>query len=94
MNAFKRVSTATLITVGIAAGTVGVAAAATVGGGTWNHGVTLTTSYSHYHHPSNCHGATAVGTRVVRVSAPAGQWAKANAPRALGNNQAYWRNSC
>ena len=49
---------------------------------------------SHYHHPKNCHGATAVGTHTERVGAPAGTWARAEASRALANNQQYWRNGC
>ena len=87
---------ASLITLGSA----GAASAAHsyVGGGEWFRGVTGVPGagevYSHYHHGSACHGATAVGTRTVRVNRNAGQWARAAAPRANGNNQSYWRNSC
>ncbi|RKS10277.1 lactococcin 972 family bacteriocin [Nocardiopsis sp. Huas11] len=100
MNSLKRVSVAVLLASGLAVGTAGVAAATTsyVGGGTWQHGVTglpgAGTTYSNYHHGSVCHGATAVGQTTKRVSAGAGAWANTSVPRAIGNNQSYWRTSC
>ncbi|MCY9787583.1 lactococcin 972 family bacteriocin [Nocardiopsis sp. EMB25] len=100
MNAFKRISIAALIASGITVGTAGVAAAVVeyVGGGTWSHGsqgvAGAGVTWSNYHHGSVCHGSTAVGAYTVRDSAPAGEWSRAAAPKALGNNQTYWRTSC
>ncbi|WP_017587522.1 lactococcin 972 family bacteriocin [Nocardiopsis ganjiahuensis] len=89
----------TLVTMALAFGiAVGAASAAHAAPPkeTWNRGVTgvpgAGTSYSHYFHPSVCHGATAVGKTTVRTANIAGgYWARATADRALGNNQAYRR---
>ncbi|WP_431871372.1 lactococcin 972 family bacteriocin [Nocardiopsis eucommiae] len=82
-----------VLTAGIAAGS---ASAASASGPVWNHGTTgsglVGTSYSHYFHPSSCHGATAVGRTTVRTAdIGGGFWARADAPRAIANNQAYRR---
>ncbi len=96
MNALKRTCATLLISAGLTAGAVGVAAAAVeyVGGGIWDHGLTSSIVYSDYYHGSVCHGSTAVGTKTVRASAPAGYWSLADAPRDIANNQAYWRTTC
>lgn len=94
MRIAKRILVASTLSIGIAASTIGMAHASTayVGGGTWEYGLTITTSYSHYYHGSRCHGATAVGRTVVRTNnIAAGRWARADAPRAVANNQQYWR---
>ncbi|MGW5876867.1 lactococcin 972 family bacteriocin [Nocardiopsis terrae] len=100
METLKRVSVTLLVTAGIAAATAGIAAAerSTVGGGVWERSLTGVPGqgfvHSDYHHPRNCHGATAVGTHTERAHAPAGTWARAEASRALANNQQYWRDGC
>lgn len=78
---------------GLVIGAAGAASAATsyVGGGTWWHGLTPATVYSDYHHPTRCHGSTAVGNATVRASAPAGRVSRATATRAPSNNSSYWR---
>ncbi|MEU3018464.1 lactococcin 972 family bacteriocin [Nocardiopsis sp. NPDC007018] len=100
MNTLQRAG-AVLLTAAVLSLGGGAAALAShsfVGGGEWFRGVTGAPGagevYSHYLHGSSCHGATAVGTRTVRVNQNAGQWARASAPRANGNNQSYWRNDC
>jgi lactococcin 972 family bacteriocin len=100
VSTLERLAIAVLVTAGITAGSVGIAHAARshVGGGVWERSLTGVPGQglvrSHYHHPKNCHGATAVGTHTERVGAPAGTWARAEASRALANNQQYWRNGC
>lgn len=100
MNTVKHMSVTVIAVAVISMGATGIASAAHsfVGGGEWLWGITgapgIGEVYSNYHHGSACHGATAVGTRTVRVNRDAGQWANASAPRANGNNQSYWRNSC
>ncbi|MCY9787584.1 lactococcin 972 family bacteriocin [Nocardiopsis sp. EMB25] len=93
---FRRTTVTVLLTSGLALGAAGIAAADVdyVGGGTWYHGITETRVYSNYYHGSVCHGSTAVGTTVVRDSAPAGGTSRASAPRAWTNNQSYYRTSC
>ncbi|PWV48604.1 MULTISPECIES: lactococcin 972 family bacteriocin [Nocardiopsis] len=85
-----------LVVVGVTAGAAGAALAGTrVGGGTWHHGVTISSVYSNYHHAQNCHGSTAVGTYTDRSrnTAP-GHTSYASAPKAWTNNQSYYRNGC
>ena len=100
MKTLKRVSATIAAAAVLSLGAVGTAFAghSFVGGGEWYRGVTgapgMGEVYSRYHHGSACHGATAVGTRTVRVNRDAGQCADAFAPRANANNQNYWRNSC
>lgn len=100
MKTLKRISVTVIAAAAIAMGTTEIASAthSYVGGGEWLWGITgvpgAGEAYSRYHHGSACHGATAVGTRTVRVNRDAGQWANASAPRANGNNQSYWRNNC
>lgn len=100
MKTLKRISVTVFAVAAVIMGTAGAASAthSYVGGGEWLWGITGVPGagevYSRYHHGSACHGATAVGTRTVRVNSDAGQWANASAPRANGNNQSYWRNSC
>ncbi|PWV48603.1 lactococcin 972 family bacteriocin [Nocardiopsis sp. L17-MgMaSL7] len=88
----------TAVVIALGSGTAALATHSYVGGGEWLWGITGVPGsgevYSHYLHGSACHGATAVGTRTVRVNRNPGQWARANAPRANGNNQSYWRNDC
>jgi hypothetical protein len=96
MKLTKRILVTTALIAGIAAGSAGAAHASGPLKETWNRGVTgvpgAGTSYSHYYHPSVCHGATAVGKTTVRTAnIGGGHWAKATAKRALGNNQAYRR---
>ncbi len=98
-TAVRALATAlTAAVIALGGGTAALAAHSYVGGGEWLWGITGIPGsgevYSHYLHGSACHGATAVGTRTVRVNRNAGQWARANAPRANGNNQSYWRNNC
>ena len=89
-----------LLSIGTLMGVSGTAHAAysLIGGGEWSRGVTgapgAGTVYSRYLHGTACHGATAVGTRTVRVDEHPGRWAHAVAPRANANNQTYWRNHC
>lgn len=89
-----------VIAAAIILGTAAPALAQTsrVGGGVWERSLTGVPGQgfvrSYYHHAGVCHGATAVGTHTERVSAPAGVWARAEAVRAVANNQQYWRNSC
>ncbi len=100
MREAKRVWVAVAVAAAVALGTAGTAAAqsSSVGGGVWERSLTGVPGQgfvrSNYHHPNNCHGATAVGTHTERVNAPAGTWARAEASRAMANNQQYWRNSC
>lgn len=100
MKTLKRASVAAIAAAVLTLAAAGTASAghSFVGGGEWFRGVTGVPGtgevFSHYHHGSACHGATAVGTRTVRVNRDAGQWAKATAPRANANNQSYWRNNC
>lgn len=100
MKTLKRMSVTVFAVAAIAAGTAGTASAQTshVGGGVWERSLTGVPGQgfvrSYYHHPKNCHGATAVGTHTERVNAPAGTWARAEASRALANNQQYWRDGC
>lgn len=97
MNKLIKRGTATvLLAAGVTAGTVGAALAGThAGGGTWYHGVTESSVYSNYHHSHNCHGSTAVGAYTDRSrNAAPGRTAYASAPKALTNNQAYYRNGC
>ncbi|WP_017546330.1 lactococcin 972 family bacteriocin [Nocardiopsis prasina] len=96
MSPTKRLLVTAALIAGLAAGSAGAAHASASLKETWNRGVTGVpgngTSYSHYYHPTKCHGATAVGKHTVRTpNIAAGQWARANAPRAIGNNQAYRR---
>ncbi|MFD7366220.1 lactococcin 972 family bacteriocin [Nocardiopsis alba] len=93
MRLTKYLFVTTLLTAGIAAGS---ASAANASSPVWNYGVTGAglsgTSYSHYYRPTACHGATAVGRTTVRTpDVRAGAWARADAPRAIANNQAYRR---
>lgn len=91
--ALKRAIVTVVAVVGLVIGTAGAAAAATsyVGGGTWWHGLTPLTVYSDYHHPTRCHGSTAVGNATVSDSAPSGEISRATATRAISNNSSYWR---
>ncbi|WP_285730865.1 lactococcin 972 family bacteriocin [Nocardiopsis sp. ATB16-24] len=94
MNALKKAMVTLAVAAGLTAGTAGVASAATeyVGGGTWWHGLTASTVYSDYFHATRCHGSTAVGTYTVRSTGYLpGYTSKATAPRALYNNETYWR---
>ncbi|MBQ1082388.1 lactococcin 972 family bacteriocin [Nocardiopsis sp. B62] len=97
MKALLRLSA---IVVAVLVMTTGTALAQTsrVGGGVWERSLTGIPGQgfvrSYYHHPKNCHGATAVGTHTERVNASAGFWARAEASRAMANNQQYWRNGC
>ncbi|GHC72294.1 hypothetical protein GCM10007079_05410 [Nocardiopsis terrae] len=81
---------------GITAGAAGAALAGThIGGGTWYHGVSVSTVYSNYHHSHNCHGSTAVGTYTDRSrNAAPGYTSYASAPKAWTNNQTYYRSGC
>jgi lactococcin 972 family bacteriocin len=100
LKTIKRMTVSVIAFAAISVSTSGIASAthSFVGGGEWMWGITgapgAGTVYSNYQHGSACHGATAVGTRTVRVNRDAGQWANASAPRANGNNQSYWRNDC
>ncbi|GHC72301.1 hypothetical protein GCM10007079_05420 [Nocardiopsis terrae] len=100
MDSLKRILVNAACIAAITTGAAGTALAghSYIGGGEWHWGITgppgVGDTYSRYHHGSACHGATAVGTRTVRVRAQAGVWAEAFAPRANGNNQSYWRNDC
>lgn len=100
MKTLKRMSVTVIVLAAVALGAAGTAAAQTsqIGGGVWERSLTGVPGQgfvrSYYHHAKNCHGATAVGTHTERVNAPAGTWARAEASRALANNQQYWRNSC
>ena len=94
MKFAKRALVTSALIAGLTAGTVSAASADSP---VWDYGVTgipgAGTSYSHYYHPTVCHGATAVGSETVRTPDIAGgSWARADAPRAIGNNQAYRRN--
>jgi lactococcin 972 family bacteriocin len=77
--------------------TPAVAASATtasVGGGFWSYGVTSSTVYSNYHHPSRYHTATAcngsLGSPCLQVAAAAGAWANSSLPKSIVSNSAYW----
>ncbi len=97
MNEFVTRCVATaLLAAGITAGSTAAALAGThVGGGTWYHGVTVSSVYSNYYHRHNCHGSTAVGTYTDRSrNAAPGHTSYASAPKARTNNQAYYRNGC
>ncbi|WP_017544454.1 lactococcin 972 family bacteriocin [Nocardiopsis prasina] len=97
MKALLRLS-ATVVTVLVITTGTALAQTSRVGGGVWERSLTGIPGQgfvrSHYHHPKNCHGATAVGTHTERVNASAGFWARAEASRAMANNQQYWRNGC
>lgn len=97
MKALLRLS-ATVVTVLVITTGTALAQTSRVGGGVWERSLTGIPGQgfvrSHYHHPKNCHGATAVGTHTERVDASAGFWARAEASRAMANNQQYWRNGC
>ncbi len=87
---------AALVVAGVTAGAASAALAGTrIGGGTWYHGVTTSSVYSNYHHSSNCHGSTAVGTYTDRSrNAAPGHTSYASAPKAWTNNQSYYRSGC
>ncbi|MEE2038828.1 lactococcin 972 family bacteriocin [Nocardiopsis sp. CT-R113] len=90
----KRAAATLAITAGLTAGTAGAAGAAIsyVGGGTWYHGLTTGRVYSDYFHATLCHGSTAVGTYTVTSAAMLpGKTSEASAPRAVNNNETYWR---
>ncbi|MFE1166344.1 lactococcin 972 family bacteriocin [Nocardiopsis sp. NPDC058789] len=97
MKALLRLSVTVVTVVVLAAGTA-LAQTSHVGGGVWERSLTGVPGQgfvrSHYLHPKNCHGATAVGTHTERVNASAGIWARAEAARAMANNQQYWRDGC
>ncbi|MEU1898521.1 lactococcin 972 family bacteriocin [Nocardiopsis dassonvillei] len=93
-HTLRRAAATLAIAAGLTAGTAGVAAAAVsyVGGGTWYHGLTSSVVYSDYFHGSRCHGSTAVGRYTVTSAAYLpGYTSRASAPRALSNNESYWR---
>ncbi|WP_165168411.1 lactococcin 972 family bacteriocin [Rothia uropygialis] len=60
------------------------------GDGKWENGVDNHHVWSNYWHTNSCHGATAIGKKTVKVTAPSRQWAMASAPRAPRGNKAYW----
>ena len=69
-----------------------------VGGGTWNYGTDYSLSgqkhcFSYYTHPTNRHTATAIiGADNRRVSASAGNWARADAYGGAFNTcYTYWK---
>ncbi|MFF7247693.1 lactococcin 972 family bacteriocin [Embleya sp. NPDC008237] len=63
-------------------------------GGTWDHGAGTATVWSHYYHPSVCHGSTSVGTYTERASAAAGSWSYTSATAKLSGNESYYRTTC
>lgn len=66
-----------------------------IGGGTWNYGAGSQVVWSNYHHPSVCHGSTAVGQYTVRSpDTAAGYWSYASAPVKVSGNNAYYRTTC
>lgn len=93
-HTLKRAAATLVIAAGLTAGTASVATAAIsyVGGGTWYHGLTSGRVYSDYFHATRCHGSTAVGTYTVTSAAMLpGKTSEASAPRAVSNNETYWR---
>ncbi|MEV0781309.1 lactococcin 972 family bacteriocin [Streptomyces sp. NPDC050428] len=64
------------------------------GGGIWDHGLTGSTVYSDYYHPTKCHGSTSVGTFTDRDSAFAGFWSITEATRPATGAEAYYRTTC
>ncbi|MEU3018465.1 MULTISPECIES: lactococcin 972 family bacteriocin [unclassified Nocardiopsis] len=97
MKTLVRLTAVAVTALALATGTA-LAQTSHVGGGVWERSLTGVPGQgfvrSYYHHPRNCHGATAVGTHTERVNASAGVWARAEASRAMANNQQYWRNGC
>lgn len=63
----------------------------TIGGSFWQWGVDTRDVWSNYFHENQCHGATAVGKKTVRVTnVRGGSYAKAVAPKKSSGNQAFW----
>ncbi len=90
-----------ILVLALSAGFLGVGSASawattvSIGGGTWNYGVTLgigKTSYSQYVHPTKYHYATAVcGSIVDKRSDFPTNWANAKAQcNRWDNTAAYW----
>ena len=99
MARIKKVAVTGLLAFGLVASAAGLASADIVEetpdeGGIWRWGTTTSTTQSHYHNNSVCHGATASGETIVRDEAAAGSWARANAKRASTNNEAFYSAEC
>jgi hypothetical protein len=78
----------------VAAAVPAMAVVESVGGGTWGHGAGTATVWSDYHHGSECHGSTSVGTYTDRASAAAGSTSITTAPVKLSGNETYYRTTC
>jgi lactococcin 972 family bacteriocin len=74
--------------------TAASAATSSVGGGLWDHGAGGLHVYSHYHHGSKYHSATACDGTPFHVCTKAvaakGKWANADRAGSWSGNTAYW----
>ena len=91
----KRVLATGAVAATMVLGAAAPALAASVGGGTWYHGVNDGVKvWSDYYHGSNCHTASVNGAYFVRDYASPGYWAVAEAPDTIWIDEAYWNNAC
>lgn len=86
----RKVMVATLALVALA--TPAYATVVNVGGGTWNYGTTMGSTWSHYQHNQVKHWGTAIcGSENKKVIKPAGVWANAEAGCGwFDDKAAYW----